>query len=283
MELSAAGVVGLCAAPEPNCVLLADWYSGAVVRVSLETKCIEQCVARVPEEECLVAGVQLLQTPSAAARIALTLFKRVSDTPGETKWRLSVRLLAHKSNSWSVTDEAPFEYSPHIYSGVCVSRGLLLCAALKFSRRLVALKVTSDSLLKPAGEYTFDSDLNGLCAYASGGEQLVATTHADCTVRVWKHLVGEFALEECCRVTAELPLQRIIYSNAGLLASCWNTNTVHLFRVNGSRIETPVAQPQLESARVTCFCRTQDTIVASDLNSNSLLTLGTVCLPALAD
>ena len=141
------------------------------------------------------------------------------------------------------------------------------------------MEVTSDSKLRPAGALQFDSDIRGVCAFASSGEQLVATTHADKTVRLWRHLAtatnsGAIALEECCRVVSEVWVDQIVCADTGLLVSS-GVNGVQLCRVDGSRIGAPIAQPQLGDANIRCWCRVQDTVVAYDCKSASLLTLST--------
>ena len=88
-------------------------------------------------------------------------------------------------------------------------------AALRFSCRPVAIEVTSDSKFCPAGAMQFDSNINGVYAFASGGEQLVATTHADKTVRLWRDLAtathsGAIALQQCCGVVSEIWVNQIV-------------------------------------------------------------------------
>ena len=177
----------VCAAPEPNCLLLADWLKGLVVRVSLETQQIEECITRLVRSDERVNAVQLL--PGAIARVALLLSQRAENplTAVETRRRRTVRLLARQSNTWRVICEWTFyttENKRSAIDGLCISGKFLLCALLHYSRRLVAVEFTSDSKLLPAGEVQFDSNINGVCAFASGAEQLVATTHADNTAPV---------------------------------------------------------------------------------------------------
>jgi len=208
-------IVGLCAAPEPHCVLLADCKpneDSLVVRVSLEKQCVEQCLTRVTD------GIVTALSPTAtAATLALLIAKLEGN-----QIRRFLRLLTRESDTWRTAHDATThttaDWNP--FNGLCTSRGLLLCAALSVSRRLVALAVTSDSQLRPAGEKEFDSMIYGLCAFASSGEQLVATTHFDRTVRLWRHLAAAaqsaaLALEQCCRVTADREVFRLL-----LLESC---------------------------------------------------------------
>lgn len=253
--------------------------SGAVVRVSLETYCFEQCVTRVPRVDGNVTGVQLLQkTLSNTPDIALTIF---NDSRTDSH-RHSVRLLTRESNAytWSVTYETELDFSERsIYSNsICVSCGFLLCAAHWYSRRLVALEVTRDSKLRPAGAFEFDSEINGLCEFKSGGEQLVATTHEDSTLRVWRHQLQAAAetdieLVECCRVTTGNFVCNIVSAYAGLLVASNGTGPMRLCIVTGSHVEAPVPQPQLGNAGIKCWCRAHDEIVAYDRNTKSLLLL----------
>ena len=138
------------------------------------------------------------------------------------------------------------------------------------------MEVTSDSKLRPAGALQFDSDIMGVCPFASSGEQLVATTHGDNTVRLWRHLDtatnNELALEECCRVVSEVWVNQIVCADTGLLVSSGGER-VQLCGVDGSCIGAPIAQPQLGEANIACWCRVQDTVVAYDQKSKSLLTL----------
>ena len=153
------------------------------------------------------------------------------------------------------------------------------CSALlsQCSRRLVAMEVTSDSKLRPAGALQFDSNIRGVCAFASSGEQLVATTHADSTVRLWRHLAtatnsGESRWRSAAASFLRFCVNQIVCADTGLLVSSGGDG-VQLCRVDGSRIGAPIAQPQLGDANIMCWCRVQDTVVAYDSKSESLLTL----------
>ena len=247
------------------------------MRVSLATQCLDDCVTRVSKSDGYVTAMQLL--PGADARIALFLSLWAA---GQTQCRHSVRLLSHQSDTWRVTHETPFDTTEKrtwACNGLCISRGLLLCAALYDSNLLVALEVTSDSKSRPAGALQFNSNIRGVCAFASSSEQLVATTHADKTVRLWRHLAtatnsGAIALEECCRVVCERELSCIVYADVGLLVANVGGG-VQLCGVDGSRIGAPIAQPQLGDADIWCWCHVQDTVVAYDGKSASLLILST--------
>ena len=272
-------IAGVCAAPEPNCVLVADWSARLVVRMSLATQCLDECITRVSESDGRVTAVQLL--PGAAVRIALILSLNVG-TAGTGLCRHSVRLLARQSHTWNDAHDAIFDNTEENMwgcNGLCVSHGLLLCAVLQLSRRLVAMEVTSDSKLRAAGTLQFDSVIKGICAFASSGEQLVATTHADNTVRLWRHLAtatnsGAIALQQCCSVVSEIWVIQIVCADTGLLVSNGG-DIVQLCKVDGLSIGKPIAQPQLENANILCWCRVQNTVVAFDLKSASLLTIGT--------
>lgn len=277
---------GMYTASEQNCVLLADSGAGVVLRVSLTKECIEEYIIRRVDN---MSGVLLL--PGDGERIAILISKptNVRTNIGEhlsnlfrrrrLEWQHSVRLLTRKSNTWQYTYDIFFDDTDNIcnYNGLCISRGILLCAAFQYSRRLVAFEVTSDSKLCLVGTLKFDSETNGLCAFPSKGEHLLATTHKDRTVRVWRHLEtspykGVFALQECCRIIADRAVHNIIYANEGLFVSSLDPASVMLCKLNGSLINAIFPQQQLNKARILCWCSVQDNIVAYDREGKWLIT-----------
>ena len=113
-------------------------------------------------------------------------------------------------------------------------------------------------------------------------QQLVATAHGDRTVRVWRHLEASalsatIGLQECCR---------------SLSRQCWQGNVVgqhflcerKAFRLEWERLERANVQrerrarwwaapkQQLGKRRIWSWCSAQDTFIAYDKESESLLT-----------
>lgn len=275
---------GLCAAPQADCVLLAgsqvpgnDWQ---MVRVSLAEKRVVESICRASHTDATVSDVRVL----SAAHIALALYKQEKGSIAH-----SVRLLVRQSNNtWRVAHELRFDstsgdkvYSPRL----CIFRDLLLCAARYPSIRLVALEVTNDSHLQQIGCLKFDSPLLDLGAFvsASGDQQLVATAHADCTVRLLRHVEAiaaaarsTFALEECSRVITNTKFNRIISTAVGLLLQPVSPEkTVRLCRINGTHLEEPIPQPQLGSLDIWCGCSAGRNVFIYDRESKSLLTIDT--------
>lgn len=180
----------MCAAPEANCVLLADSSLGIVVRVALAEKSVVECLFRAPQTEGTLSGLGVL---SGGAHIALAVYKR--DSGGFSN---CVLLLARESNAWRVAHELRFDTTPlfpNYFPRLCVSWNLLLCAVLRFSCRLVALQ-NDDSQLLQRGHVIFDSPISAMCAFTSGNEHLVATAHVDRTVRLSCHVATAAAAED---------------------------------------------------------------------------------------
>ena len=272
-------ISGMCTAPAPNCVLLVDINNsgseGRVLRVSLAEKRVEQCLIRVPHTDSIVTDVQLL---SGGTHIALALFRK-----GKANgYSHIVRLFAESQlNAWRVAHEFCFDTtSNYINPRLCVSRNLLLCAAPVLSRRLVALEVTHDSKLVQTGAVQFDSDM---CAFTAGNDQLVATAHADRTVRLWHHVEAAaaarstFALEECSRVSADTTFGLIISSAEGLLLhpKSYFDKSMRLCRTDGTRLDVLQPQPQLGQLRIKCGCAVGLNVLAYDEDSKSLVTFET--------
>ena len=275
LQLSAC-IIGMCTAPAQNCVLLVDanWFGseGRVLRVSLAEKRVEQCLIRVPHTDAHVSDVQLLP---GGTHIALALYRNGK----ENGYSHIVRLFAESQlNAWPVAHEFCLDttspgniiYSPQL----CVSRNLLLCTAPVHSR-LVALEVTRDSKLVQTGAVQFNSAPTALCAFTACNDQLVATAHADRTVRLWCHVETAaaarctFALEECSRVSVDTTCFRLISSAAGLLLQpeSEQPTTARLYRTDGTRLDAPLLQPQLGQLKLLCGCADGLNVLAYDRES----------------
>lgn len=192
-----------------------------------------------------------------------------------------VRLLSRESNNkWRVAHELYFDTTAVMTaSRLCTSRNLLICAALRHSRRLMALQVTHGSRLRIIGEQNFDSPLWALCGFTSGSEHLVATAHEDRTVRLSRHIEPTaaagwaFALVECFRFSADTTFRSIINcATALLLQPDSHDQTVLFCRINGTRLDEPIPQTQLGSLNVRCGCLVGPINFIYDWESKSLLT-----------
>ena len=164
-----------------RCELVLEWRPSAA-RVARKER-VEQCIIRVPHTDARVSDVLLL---NGGTHIALALCRK------ENLDSHIVCLFAESQlNAWRVAHEFCFDTTPGniVYlPRLCVSRNLLLCVTPIYSRRLVALEVTRDSKLVQTRAVQFDSAPSDLCAFTAGNEQLVATAHADRTVRLWRHV-----------------------------------------------------------------------------------------------
>ena len=249
--------------------------------VSLAEKRVEQCLIRIPITDAEVSDVQLLP---GGTHIALALFKK-----GKENSHI-VRLFAESqwlfAKAWRVAHEFCFDTTSSsntvYYPQLCVSRNLLLCTAPVLSRHLVALEVTPDSKLEQTGAVQFDSAPSALCAFTAGNEQLVATAHADSTVRLWRQVetaaaAGRtFALEECSRVSADTAFWRLISSAVGILLQPeYPDKIMSLCRTDGTRLDAPLLQPQLGELDLWCGCAVGLNVFAYDKESESLVTLET--------
>lgn len=294
-------IVGICEmdfANEPDCVLCANYNTGRVMRVSLATQRVEELLNCVNGATCKVTGVQMMPSPPDAPRVAV-FFREEYFAGGRGEFRHFVRLVDRQNDgTWRSNPSLLFDTSESTdeknrVAGACLSYGFLLCAALQSSRLLVSLKVSGDSQLQKIGVRKFDYKIYGVCAFTSGGEQLVATTHnhksfwnASHFVIVSRSLLNvsassshshSISLQECSRVRASNGVGRIICSNAGLVVSGDKSNPseLQLCRMDGTRIDDPVTMIPLSSnTEIQCWCRVQGEIVAADRNSsNSLLVL----------
>lgn len=295
-------ISGMCAAPEKNCVLLADagdsnGRKGGLVRVSLAEKRAAQCLYLVPDshtDEEHLSDVRMLPD---GAHIALAFWKPEKTDKGDG-YAHFVRLLARQSywswwswrlmqaDTWSVVDEkrfdSTFSNNTPVYSRLCISRNLIICTARRPSRFLVGIQVTHDSHLKVTSNVEFDSPIRAVCAFTSGTEHLVVTTHEDCSVRLWRHIEATagtedtFKFEECePAVRTNMTFESVIKTSEGLLLQPDNPKDkiARFCRIRGTRLEEPIPQPQLGRINIRCGCSVELSDLIYDRESSSLLTL----------